>query len=174
MSPFTRLFVYAVVIADLFALIIFGGRFFLTGSLLSHNEPAPILVAGAEDASSTNTAEAAPEVVFDLASYVPNAEKGAKIAGKCKACHTFEKEGPNRTGPNQWGIVGSHFGHADGFSYSSALLAQKAEGKVWNEENLHAFLENPKEYIPGTKMQFNGVRNPADRADLIAWLKTLK
>lgn len=174
MSPLTRLFVYAVVIADLFALVIFGGRFILTGSLLSHPSEAPILVAGAEEDAQTSTqaAEAAP--TFDPATYVANAERGAKVAAKCKACHTFDQGGPNRTGPNLWNIAGAPIAHAAGFSYSSAMLAKKPEFGSWTDAHLDAYLENPKEVVPGTKMQFNGVRKPEERADLIAWLKTLK
>lgn len=174
MSPLTRLFVYAVVIADLFALIFFGGRAILTGSIMPHEAAPAIVVAGAEEASEASTGGGAAEPAFDLASYIADPVKGAKVAAKCKACHTFEQGGPDRTGPNQWGIVGSHVAHKEGFAYSSALLAKKAEIGTWDEAHLMAFLENPKEYIPGTKMQFNGVRNPAERADLVAWLKTLK
>lgn len=173
MSPSVRIFIYAVVIADLFALVIFGGRYILDGSFLPHEKEVAIVVEGVEQASTGSVAEEA-EVAFDLASYVADPVKGEKIAAKCKACHTFEQGGPDRTGPNMWGIVGAHVGHKDGFGYSSAMLGKKAEFGAWDEQHLMAFLENPREYVPGTKMQFNGIRNPAERADLVAWLKTLK
>ena len=110
------------------------------------------------------------EPAFDLASYIPNPEKGAKISAKCKACHTFDAGGADRTGPNMFGIFNAAIGKKD-FAYSGVMAG--ADG-VWDEATLHAFLEAPKKYMPGTKMQFNGIKKPQDRADLIAWLKTLK
>lgn len=176
MSPFVRIFIYSVIVADLFAVIFFGGHAILTGSILpEHAEHEKIIVEGAEN--PTETASATPAVVqpaFDLATYVADPVKGQQIAAKCKACHTFENGGPNRTGPNMWGIVGNHVAHKDDFAYSSALMGKKAEIGTWDEKHLFAFIEAPRDYIPGTKMQFNGVKNPAERADLIAWLKTLK
>jgi cytochrome c len=177
MSPFARIFIYSVIVADCFAIIYFGGNAILTGSVIPEHGggEAKIVVAGAEAPASAETAAPkADEKPFDLAAYVADPVKGEKIAAKCKACHTFENGGANRTGPNMWGIVGNHVAHKDDFSYSSALLAKKAEIGTWDDPHLFAFLESPKDYIPGTKMQFNGVKNPAERADLISWLKTLK
>lgn len=169
----TRLFIYAVIVADLFAVVYFGGLFLLTGSIMPHQEETKVVVAGAEEATeATPAAAAAP--AFDLATYVADPVKGAQVAAKCKACHTFEQGGANRTGPNLFGIAGAPVEHVAGFAYSSALTAYKATHPTWTDENLMAFLENPKQEVPGTKMQFNGVRNPQERADLLAWLKTLK
>ena len=177
LGPFTKVFIYSVIVADLFAVVYFGGNAILTGSIIpahgKHTEK--VLVAGAEEeAPSASAAPAAAQPAFDLATYVADPVKGEKIAAKCKACHTFDAGGPNRTGPNQWGIVGAPVAHMANFSYSSALLAKKAEFGTWDEKHLHGFLENPREYVPGTKMAFGGIKNPAERADLIAWLKTLK
>jgi cytochrome c2 len=175
LSPFTRLFVYAVIVADVFAIVYFGGTYVLTGSIIPHKTEDKVVVAGAEEEAPKASAEAAPaEPAFDLASYVADPVKGEKVAAKCKACHTFAQGEPNRVGPNQWGIMGGPLGHSPGFAYSSALLAKKAEVPVWTDEAMHAFLAAPKEWLPGTKMQFNGIRNPQERADLIAWMKTLK
>lgn len=136
------------------------------------------------EAISATTAPAAPAVAaaaaaaaapaFDAATYTPDVGRGEKLAAKCKACHTFEKGAPNRVGPNQWGVAGGALAHAEGFAYSPALLEKKATTPVWSDEALDAFLTNPKAYIPGTKMVFAGLKDPAERADLIAWLKTLK
>lgn len=174
MGPLTRLFIYGVIVADVFAIVYFGGTWLLTGTILPHPHEEKIIVAGAEDAAkpSESAKEAAP--AFDLATYVADPVKGAQVAAKCKACHTFEQGGPNRTGPNMWGIFNNHYMHKEDYSYSSAFAAKKAEITTWDEQHLHAFLENPKSYIPGTKMSFNGIKNPAERADLIAWLKTLQ
>lgn len=175
LSPFTRLFIYAVIIADVFAVVFFGGTYVLTGSIIPHKAENKVVVAGAE-ADAPKTAEAAgpAEPAFDLASYVADPVKGEKIAAKCKACHTFAQGEPNRVGPNQWGIMGGPMGHSEDYSYSSALMAKKTEVPMWTEGAMHAFLAAPKEWMPGTKMQFNGIRNPQERADLIAWLKTMK
>lgn len=175
LSPFTRLFVYAVIVADVFAVVFFGGTYVLTGSIIPHQAEDKVVVAGAEaDAPKTATEAAPTEPAFDLASYVADPVKGEKIAAKCKACHTFAQGEPNRVGPNQWGIMGSHLGHRDDFTYSSALMAKKAEVPVWTEDAMHAFLAAPKDWLPGTKMQFNGIRDAKERADLIAWMKTMK
>ena len=174
MGMFTRLFIYGVIVADVFAITYFGGTWLLTGTILPHAHEEKIVVAGAEEATQAaeGPKEAAP--AFDLASYVADPVKGAQVAAKCKACHTFEQGAPNRTGPNMWGIYDGPFMHKNDFSYSAAFAAKKAEITKWDETHLHAFLENPKSYIPGTKMSFNGIKNPAERADLIAWMKTLR
>jgi cytochrome c len=95
---------------------------------------------------------------------------GEKQAGQCKSCHTFDKGGPNRVGPNLWGVVGNHHAHAEGFAYSSPMAGMK--DKPWDFEALNAFLFKPAGAVPGTKMGFAGVKKTKDRADLIAWLRT--
>lgn len=175
MSPSTKLFIYAVIVADLLAIVIFGGRFILTGNVLAEAEKSPIVVAeAAQGAPSTSgtPAEAAP--AFDYATYTANAANGASVAGKCKACHTLGSGEPNRTGPNLWGIAGAAVAHAEGFAYSEAMLAHKTTAGTWTDANLMAYLENPRANVPGTKMQFAGIKKHEDRADLIAYLKTLK
>lgn len=96
-------------------------------------------------------------------------DKGAKVFGKCKACHKPE-DGANSTGPFLFGVVGRQVDTAPGFAYSGALL-QAAD--VWTPEHLFAFLENPKASAPGTTMSFAGLKKPADRANLIAYLDML-
>jgi cytochrome c len=99
-----------------------------------------------------------------------NAEKGQKVARKCAACHTFEAGGPNRVGPNLHGIVGRPVASHEGFSYSSSL---KEKGGSWTYEALDQFVEAPRKAVPGTAMAFAGIRIPDDRADLIAYLKSI-
>jgi cytochrome c len=174
LSPATKTFIYAVIVADLFAITYFGGTALLTGSILPHKEEAKIVVAGAETAAQAAGPALAAAPAFDRATYTPDVGRGEKISAKCKACHSFDNGGPNRVGPNQWGIYGGKMAHAAGFSYSAALTEKAAAGAKWDEAALDGFLAAPRDWLPGNKMQFNGIKDPAERADLIAWLKTLK
>jgi cytochrome c len=102
-----------------------------------------------------------------------DAEKGAKVARACMACHAVTGT-TNKVGPYLTGIVGRAVATAEGYAYSDAMKAYGAKGEVWDEARLDTYLENPKGVVPGTKMGFAGVKKPEDRANLIAYLKTLK
>jgi cytochrome c len=97
------------------------------------------------------------------------AEKGEAASKKCAACHTFGKGEPNRVGPNLYGVIGRERGSHAGFNYSAGM---KAKPGKWTVEDLNAFLQNPKAYIPGTTMSFAGVPRGSERADLITYLNT--
>lgn len=96
-------------------------------------------------------------------------EKGFKVFKKCKACHTVEKDGKQRTGPNLYGIVGGPVGAREGYKYSNAM---KAFGGKWRPKLLDTYLQAPRKAVKGTKMTFAGLKKLEDRVNLIAYLNT--
>ncbi|MGC4024478.1 MAG: cytochrome c family protein [Mesorhizobium sp.] len=103
-----------------------------------------------------------------------NVQDGEAIHKKCMACHTVEKGGANKTGPNLWDIVNRPIASHEGFSYSAALKDfSKGGSEHWTYENLDHFLTSPKGFVKGTAMGFAGVKKTQERADLIAYLRTL-
>ncbi len=112
-------------------------------------------------------ADAGPPFEEVYASADPAAGEGLFRA--CKACHKLE-DGANGTGPHLYGLVGRAVDSVDGYNYSGALATA---ADVWSPENLNGFLENPKEYAPGTKMSYKGMDDVEDRANLIAYLGTI-
>lgn len=100
-----------------------------------------------------------------------NVEAGKAIYMKqCFTCHTIDKGGPNKVGPNQWGVVGRKIASHEGFSYSSALQAKDG---VWTYENIDHMIFKPQAFVRGTKMAFAGLPKEQDRADVIAYLRTM-
>lgn len=130
-------------------------------------------IEGAESEGTQAAAPAADAKPVNIAEFLAKADvkAGEAVSKKCTACHSMDKGGKHGVGPNQWGLVGSHFAHADGYNYSAAILAMK--DKKWTFQELSDFLANPKKSIPGNKMSFAGISNPQDRANLIAYLNTL-
>lgn len=99
-------------------------------------------------------------------------EKGERVFRKCMACHAVGEGAENKVGPVLNDIIGAKAGAHEDFAYSDAMVAKGEEGLVWDEETLAAFLEKPRDYVPGTKMSFAGLRKEEERADVIAYLAT--
>jgi cytochrome c len=118
---------------------------------------------GAEEAPAEGEGE-----TVDVAALLASADAtaGEAVFKKCGSCHKLD--GADGVGPHLNGVVGRAKGAAPGFAYSEAMLAMASES--WTPENLFSFLENPKGYMPGTKMAFAGLPKPEDRANLIAYL----
>ncbi|WP_054946730.1 cytochrome c family protein [Novosphingobium sp. KN65.2] len=129
---------------------------------MGSREPMPI-------AAPTTQPQAAP---VDLGTLLADADPqvGQAKAQVCASCHDFTQGGPNRIGPNLWGVVGRDIGSHAGFAYSDAM---KSEPGNWSYAELFDYLASPARDIPGNKMGFAGLRKPEDRAAVIRYLATL-
>ena len=158
------------------ALVVLLARF-----ITAHVYPEPDLeirayaVAPSEQADAPATlpeAPAEPEPA-GVATLIAAAEPaaGEKLFKKCIICHNPDKDGKRKIGPNLWDVVAGPVAADEGFAYSNAL--KEKSGETWSYDNLDAFLEKPKDWAPGTKMSFVGLRKPGQRAAVIAYLRSL-
>jgi len=120
----------------------------------------PVAEAPAADAGAT----------MEFASMTTDVAAGEKVFALCRSCHVLD-EGVNRVGPSLYNVVGRTSGQVAGYSYSDA---NKGSGVVWTTDALFKYLENPKAFIPGTKMAFPGIKDAQDRANLVAYLESTK
>jgi cytochrome c len=139
-----------------------------------HPEKEGFIIEAAEpEAGAAGEAAPAEEpIAVRLATADPVA--GEAVHKKCTACHTTEKGGPNKVGPNLWDIVNRPVASHEGFAYSTPMKEFSQGGSVvWDYDHLDKFLTSPKGLVKGTAMGFAGVKNPTERANLIAYLRTL-
>jgi cytochrome c len=143
------------------------------------HSPAPekegfAIVAAEESAGGEAAgAEAAPAAVPVgqlLAS--ADATAGAAVFKKCQSCHSIEKGGPNKVGPDLWGLVDRPIATHEGFSYSAGMKDfSKGGQETWTFDHLNQFLAGPKAYVKGTAMGFAGIKNDKERANLLAYIR---
>jgi cytochrome c len=164
-----------------FAAFLTAGVCFMTAGLVGEflvypKRPATPAIQIGEARPTQAAAPAAPaapavEPITPLLASA-NPDNGRTIAQRqCASCHTFNEGGRHGVGPNLWGIVGANHARAEGFRYSAANQARANE--PWTFEALNAFIANPRAAMPGTTMGFNGIASAQQRADLIAYLRTL-
>lgn len=128
------------------------------------SEPAPVEtpVAAPVEAEPSEAFAALPEP-YKSADF----NRGKRTFKLCQSCHTLTEGGQNLVGPNLYGVFGREIGSVEGFTYSSAV---EASDIVWTPEILAQWLESPRNFLPGNKMSFAGVRKPEDRTAVIAYI----
>ncbi len=160
------------------AILVAGIAFFLSGwigaTLVHQNKPEhEILKVEGAPSAEASAAPAKPEPLPPVSPLLAKADAamGETLTKKlCTSCHTFNEGGKAGVGPNLYGVVGANRGHMEGFNYSNAI---KGKPGPWTYEDLNAWLHKPSLFAPGTRMTFAGLANLQQRADVIAYLRTL-
>ncbi|MFN3862787.1 MAG: c-type cytochrome [Erythrobacter sp.] len=156
----------AAALAGLMTLSACGG-----GAGSDANAPAPEATqaaAPAAEPAATQAAAPAPAAGAEYASFTTDPAAGEKVFALCRSCHVLD-EGVNRVGPSLHKVVGRKSGSVPGFAYSDA---NKNSGVTWTTDVLFKYLEDPKGFMPGTKMAFPGIKDAQDRANLVAYLES--
>jgi len=160
----------AILLAALIAMITgFIAHKLVAPAKLAKNAYVVEGVAAAPEAGGAAAAKGPAAIEPFLAK--ANVEAGQKYARVCGTCHSFEKGAAAMTGPNLYNVIGGPHAHMESFDYSDAMKAM--HDQKWTFDELNEFLYNPRAHVPGTKMTFAGIKNDQDRANVIAWLRTL-
>jgi cytochrome c len=148
----------------------------LAGQLVRPKElPKPVfIVQGAEQTTAAPAEQGAAAALEPIGPLLAKADpkRGEQLAKVCQTCHTFNKGGPNKIGPNLWDVTEEQIASVPGYQFSAAL--EKDKNEKWDQEKLNQWLYNPQSFAKGTKMTFAGFSKAQDRADVIAYLETLK
>jgi cytochrome c len=148
-----------------------GSSLYTVGHGGGHGEGEELAQAYSIDTGAEEAPAESEEPAVDFATLLASADPaaGETVFRKCSACHKLD--GTDGVGPHLNGVVGRNHAAVEGFAYSEANIALSAE--PWTPEAINAFIENPKGYMPGTKMAFAGLPKAEDRANLIAYLATV-
>ncbi len=160
------------------AILVAGIAYFLAGwisaTLVHETKPEHevLKIEGAAPAeASAEPAKAEPlPLIAPLLAKADVATGESNVKKLCVSCHTFTEGGKAGVGPNLYGVVGAGRGHMEGFNYSAAI---KGKAGNWTYEELNAWLAKPAAFAPGTRMTFAGIKSADQRADVIAYLRTL-
>lgn len=161
----------------LFASVVFVGTLIISEGAFSPDKlekQAYIIDTGITQTANAET-ESKPAYLageaFEALVNKADASKGEVVFKKCVACHSNDNGGANKIGPNLWGVFGADIGSHQGFKYSGSLTALEGH---WTIDALNGWLFNPRDYAKGNRMGFAGIKDDTERANLIAYLKTLK
>ena len=137
-------------------------------------EKPVFLVQGAEQTAAAPAEQPAAAKLEPIGPLLAKADpkRGEQVAKVCQTCHTFNKGEPNKIGPNLWDVTEEQIASVPGYQFSAAL--EKDKNEKWDPEKLNEWLHNPQSFAKGTKMTFAGFPKAQDRADVIAYLNTLK
>jgi cytochrome c len=134
-------------------------------------KPGYVVEGVKEDTTAAAPTAPVEEPLPDFGTVLPAADvaAGQQISVRCQQCHDLSKGGPDKTGPNLWGVIGRPRASRPGFGYSSAMSADHGP---WTFDKFFKFIKDPQSYVPGTRMSFAGLSSAKDRINLLAWLRT--